>query len=71
MEKRFSPEQTQVLESWGQGMAVLAGAGSGKTTTLVEKCVRLIRRNPQAQFAAVSFTERSANDLKIKLSAQL
>ncbi len=67
---RLSEEQRRVVESWGQGMAVLAGAGSGKTTTLVTKCAELIRIKPEARFAAVSFTEKSARDLKNKLSAR-
>ena len=58
----FSPEQLSVIETWGRGMAVLAGAGSGKTTTLVAKCVELVKRQPEAKIAAVSFTERSAGD---------
>jgi ATP-dependent exoDNAse (exonuclease V) beta subunit len=66
-----SPEQQVVIDSWGQGMAVLAGAGSGKTTTLVAKCARLSELNPQARFVAVSFTERSASDLRAKLSQAL
>src|SRR6185437_10890550 len=67
----LSPEQRAVVESWGEGMAVLAGAGSGKTTTLVVKCAELLRKSPGARFAAVSFTERSAGDLREKLSAAL
>ena len=42
----LSGEQRQVVETWGKGMAVLAGAGSGKTTTLVLKCVELSRLKP-------------------------
>src|SRR4051812_29161042 len=64
----FSPEQERVINSWGQGLAVLAGAGSGKTTTLVAKCMKLLERNPDARFIAVSFTERSASDIRAKLS---
>ncbi|MGZ3689720.1 MAG: UvrD-helicase domain-containing protein, partial [Bdellovibrionota bacterium] len=66
-----SPEQQRVIEDWGRGLAVTAGAGSGKTTTLVNKCVALLARNPEARFAAVSFTERSASDLRSKLVARL
>lgn len=69
--KDLTPEQRQVVETWGQGLAVLAGAGSGKTTTLVIKCEELLNRNPEARFAAVSFTERSASDLREKLSIRL
>lgn len=67
----FSPEQREVIDTWGLGMAVLAGAGSGKTTTLVAKCCRLVELKPEAKFAAVSFTERSASDLRSKLSQSL
>ncbi len=67
----LSPEQQEVVSHWGQGMAVLAGAGSGKTTTLVIKCVELLKLNPEARFAAVSFTERSASDLRLKLTQRL
>ncbi len=65
---KLTEHQAQVVGVWGEGLAVLAGAGSGKTTTLVMKCLELVRRNPEARFAAVSFTERSAADLKRKLT---
>ena len=71
MFEKLSPEQRRVVETWGRGMAVLAGAGSGKTTTLVVKCVELLKSRPEAKLCAVSFTERSAGDLREKLSAQV
>jgi ATP-dependent exoDNAse (exonuclease V) beta subunit len=63
-----TPEQKEVIESWGQGIAVMAGAGSGKTFTLVAKVRALLERSPEARFAAVSFTEKSASDLRAKLT---
>ena len=71
MSNRLSQEQMRIVDTWGQGMAVLAGAGSGKTTTLVAKCAELLKRKPEARFAAVSFTEKSARDLKTKLTERL
>jgi ATP-dependent helicase/nuclease subunit A len=67
----LSPEQQRVVNEWGRGMSVMAGAGSGKTTTLVIKCAELLKRNPKARFCAVSFTEKSASDLKEKLARHL
>ena len=67
----LSPEQREVVDTWGKGLAVLAGAGSGKTTTLVMKCLELLKRKPEARLVAVSFTERSASDIREKLSARL
>ncbi len=66
-----SPEQQKVIDTWGKGISVIAGAGSGKTTTLVMKCQRLLEMNPQARILAVSFTERSASDLREKISLSL
>jgi ATP-dependent exoDNAse (exonuclease V) beta subunit len=64
----LTAEQRTVVESWGEGIAVLAGAGSGKTFTLVRKVRELLVRKPEARFAAVSFTEKSASDLRAKLT---
>ena len=63
----LTPEQARVVETWGQGISVIAGAGSGKTFTLVRKVRALLERDPTARFAAVSFTEKSARDLREKL----
>jgi len=67
----LSRAQQEVVSVWGQGLAVLAGAGSGKTTTLTIKCEQLLDRQPEARFCAVSFTEKSASDLKLKLETRL
>lgn len=64
----WTREQLAVLEASGVGIAVTAGAGAGKTSVLVEKCARLLSSRPDARICAVSFTERSAADLRLKLS---
>ncbi len=64
----LTPEQRQVVEIFGEGVAVIAGAGSGKTFTLIEKVRRLLEKNPEARVAAVSFTEKSARDLRERLT---
>lgn len=68
---RLSDEQKSVVDSWGKGLAVVAGAGCGKTTTLVAKCLRFVEMNPEGKFVAVSFTEKSASDLRTKLFQSL
>lgn len=65
---RLTEEQALVVDTWNQGIAVLAGAGSGKTYTLVEKVRALLLMDSDARFAAVSFTEKSASDLRAKLT---
>ncbi len=59
-------QQARVIESWGRGLAVNAGAGTGKSTTLVAKCQELLKTEGR-RFAAVSFTEKSASELKTRL----
>lgn len=74
-DSKLSSEQQAIVNhpvgKSGGGLAVLAGAGSGKTTTLVMKCERFVQENPGVRIAAVSFTERSAGDLRNKLSQRI
>jgi ATP-dependent helicase/nuclease subunit A len=63
----MNDQQREIIETFGIGQAVIAGAGCGKTTTLVAKCLELVRQNPDARFCAVSFTEKSVRDLKESL----
>jgi ATP-dependent exoDNAse (exonuclease V) beta subunit len=64
----FTEKQREIIDSFGRGQAVVAGAGCGKTTTLVAKCLALIKVRPTARFCAVSFTEKSVRDLKESLA---
>lgn len=63
----MNEQQLEIIQSFGIGQAVIAGAGCGKTTTLVAKCIALLRLNPKARFCAVSFTEKSVRDLRESL----
>ena len=68
----FSPQQQKIIGLFGEGQAVVAGAGCGKTTTLVAKCLALVKSHretgKEARFCAVSFTEKSVRDLKASLA---
>lgn len=67
----FTQQQLDIINQFGVGQAVIAGAGCGKTTTLVAKCLRLLELDPQARFCAVSFTEKSVQDLRKNLEQAL
>ena len=67
----MNEKQKAIVDTFGQGLAVVAGAGCGKTTTLVAKCRELLARNPKARFCAVSFTEKSVRDLRTSLTEKL
>lgn len=52
---------------------VEAAAGTGKTTLLVDRIVCIVRsgRSPLYEVAAVTFTEKAAGELKVKLRERL
>lgn len=71
MDKRFSLEQLQAIETSGN-VIVSAGAGSGKTTVMVERVVKkLIAGNKLEKMLLVTFTRASAADIRVKLAERL
>lgn len=55
-----------------KNLLILAGAGTGKTTTLIERIKFLIKKGtPAEKILAVSFTNRSAREMKQRLKKQL
>ena len=72
----FNAEQEEALQRKDQFVFVEASAGTGKTTVIVEKVRRFllerIRIEPKhravERFAAISFTEKSAQELGMRMS---
>jgi len=62
------PEQQCAIAADGD-VTLIAGAGTGKTHTLVERCVRLLleQRLPPGRIIAVTFTNRAARELRHRL----
>ncbi|MDI6752985.1 MAG: UvrD-helicase domain-containing protein [Thermodesulfobacteriota bacterium] len=56
-----------------RSLTVEAGAGTGKTTLLVDRIISLLlsRRASLEQIVAITFTEKAAGDLKIRLREAL
>jgi ATP-dependent helicase/nuclease subunit A len=52
-----------------RSLAVEAGAGTGKTTLLVDRILSLLRerRAPLEEIVAITFTEKAAGELKVRL----
>jgi superfamily I DNA/RNA helicase len=68
----LSPPQLAAVEA-PSGVFVDAGAGSGKTTVLVERYLRSIteRNHLPSQVLAVTFTRRAAGELRERIRARL
>lgn len=69
---RLTPNQQQALNI-EKHICVTAGAGSGKTTVLVERYLEILREgnvNPQ-EIVAITFTEKAAAEMKERVIEEL
>jgi ATP-dependent exoDNAse (exonuclease V) beta subunit len=79
-EKKFNEEQLTALNKSDRLVFVEASAGTGKTTVIVEKIQRFLENKIQngfstvkatERFSAISFTEKSTEELRIRLTKSL
>ena len=72
--KQFTPDQQAAVEAHGDTL-VVAGAGAGKTGTLVERCIRLLLdgEHPVAvsKILVVTFTEAAAAEVRKRIREEL
>lgn len=67
----YTPEQQAALDAQGR-VIVSASAGSGKTTVMIERIIRLICKDTSVdEILAVTFTKKAAAQMKEKLSKEL
>ena len=61
--------------TWDRNVVVVAGAGTGKTTILVNRILNLLMREPNplaiTEIVALTFTNKAATEMKQRLRAQL
>ncbi len=69
----LSEPQKQFVEHSGSNVLVSASAGSGKTTTMIEKILDLVvnKHIPLNKLLIVTYTKASASELKVKLYNKL
>ena len=70
-----SIERERAVTTFDQNVVVEAGAGTGKTTLLIDRLVHLLLKEPEPvdinELVALTFTNKAANELKIRLREQL
>ena len=70
---RLDPQQARVVAAEGGPLLVLAGPGTGKTTTLVEAVVDRVERRGLApeQVLVLTFSRKAAQELRERITARL
>ena len=70
---RMNPEQEEAIRAEEEIIAVVAGPGTGKTRTLVERIADLVERRkvPPKEITAVTFTHQAAEEMRARLKERL
>ena len=68
-------ERERAATTFERNVVVTAGAGTGKTTLLVDRLTHLLMREPHplaiTQIVALTFTNKAANEMRIRLRERL
>lgn len=67
----FNEQQLKAINTIDGSVQVIASAGSGKTSTLVERIANMVNNGiPQSEILTISFTNASAKELEEKLKVK-
>ena len=68
----LTPEQERAVARRDRSLMVRAGAGTGKTTVLVERFVQAVVEDgaPVEGILAITFTEKAAAEMKTRVRAR-
>lgn len=72
-EIHLTENQKRAVTTLGRNLCVSAGAGSGKTTVLVDRYIYLFEHGGMevSGIAAITFTEKAANQMKEKIRSKI
>lgn len=68
MNYTFNEKQFLAIQSKEPNVVIIAPAGSGKTSTLIGAIKKYKDENPFSEVVAITFTRKSAEDLRLKLN---
>ncbi|MCB0868296.1 MAG: UvrD-helicase domain-containing protein, partial [Solirubrobacterales bacterium] len=68
-----NPDQAKVISSSEEEILVLAGAGTGKTTTMVARYGELVKNRglEPRQILAITYTDKAAGELRDRIREML
>lgn len=71
--KGLNNKQCEAVKATDGPVLVLAGAGSGKTTVLVNRLSYILREKKVSPFSilAITFTNKAANEMKLRIKAKV
>ena len=64
----LNEKQLEAVNSLSDNVLIIAPAGSGKTSTLISAIQKYKQDNPDGRVVAITFTRKSADDLRQRLS---
>ena len=68
-------DRERAVATFDRNIVVTAGAGTGKTTLLIDRLLHLLARNPDplkiTEIVALTFTNKAANEIKLRLRERL
>lgn len=71
--RKYTESQKKAIK-WDEGpVIVLAGPGSGKTTVLTERLIRILEESPEESFRvlALTFTNKAASEMAERVSEEV
>ncbi|HAH21603.1 MAG: hypothetical protein A2Y00_05620 [Omnitrophica WOR_2 bacterium GWF2_43_52] len=64
-------EQNQVINHTGKPLVVVAAPGTGKTSTIVARMIKLLKENPNREVSFITFTRTSRRDTDKKVKSEV